>query len=888
MPVASAADLLDVLRRDRLLDAAQLAEAARAPGAGLADARGLARELVRRGWLTPYQVNQLFRPDGRPLLVGSYVLLDKLGEGGMGAVFKARNWKLGRVVAMKLIRKDRLDSDLAVKRFRREIQAAAQLDHPNIVHAYDADEAGGVHFLVMEYVEGTDLARLLKERGPLPVAAACDHAWQAALGLQHAFEQGMVHRDVKPANLLLTAGGVVKVMDFGLARLARTRPAGDESGTMTQEGAVMGSLDYIAPEQAMDSHSVDTRADLYSLGCTLYHLLTGRVPFPGGEALGKLLKHRLEEPEPVEQLRPDVPPAVAAVVRRLMAKRPEDRYQTPAEVAEVLAALTRPEGEAAAPSNAADKTMMDAGRPSAEADTTDLWSSVTAATPLAAPVRPPSDRRRLLWVSAAGGAVLLGLAGALLVLLRTLTAPAPEAAPTVAERKPPPPPGPATVSFEQWLQAVAALPPEKQVEEVRAKLIERNPKFDGRMKHDMAGGQVLQLSLATEHVTDLRPLRALPALKSLNCDAEQAEHGALADLAPLTGMGLTSLSVNGNLGIRDLSPLRGLPLQSLNFGFTSVEDLSPLRRLPLASLIFHNCNVRDLSPLRGLPLKELRFGGWSSQVNDLSPLEGMALTSLTIQQTQARDLSPLRGMPLRLFDYGLQPVNDLAPLKDSPLEEFRGDINPWRDAEVLRGIKTLKTINGQPADQVWEKVDADRAAFDRWAATVAAMPVDDQVRAVAARLKELNPEFDGKTEHGLDNGVVVRLAFSADGVTDLSPVRALPRLEQLVCAGSEAGKGKLYDLSPLKELPLTKLTFANTQVADLSPLKGMPLTALDVSQSRVTDLSPLAGLPIKDLRYDFRPKRDAATLRAMKSLESVNGKPLAQFWKDAGLAPPGP
>jgi hypothetical protein len=296
------------------------------------------------------------------------------------------------------------------------------------------------------------------------------------------------------------------------------------------------------------------------------------------------------------------------------------------------------------------------------------------------------------------------------------------------------------VSFEQWRQAVAAMPPEKQIDEVRAKLKERNPKFDGQLKHDIAGGQVVQLSFVTEHVTDIRPVRALTALKSLNCDAEQAEHGALADLSPLAGMSLTFLSVNGNLGIHDLSPLHGMPLQTLNIGFTTVEDPSPLRDLPLASLTFHNCNVRDLWPLRGLPLKELRFGGWSSQVNDLSPLEGMELTSLTIQQTQAHDLSPLRGMPLRSFAYGLQPVNDLSPLKDSPLEDFRGDLNPWRDAEVLRGIKTLKAINGEPAEKVWEKVDADRAAFDRWAASVAAMPPDEQVRAVAARLKELNPD----------------------------------------------------------------------------------------------------------------------------------------------------
>ena len=185
--------------------------------------RALAGELIRRGWLTPYQVNQLLQGRGRDLLLGSYVLLERLGEGGMGQVFKARNWKLGRVVALKLIRKERLDNPDAVRRFQREIRAAAQLDHPNIVRAFDADEVDGTHLLVMEYVEGTDLAKLVKKDGPLPVDKACDYCRQAALGLQHAYERGLVHRDIKPHNLLLTPGGVVKILDMGLARLDRRR-----------------------------------------------------------------------------------------------------------------------------------------------------------------------------------------------------------------------------------------------------------------------------------------------------------------------------------------------------------------------------------------------------------------------------------------------------------------------------------------------------------------------------------------------------------------------------------------------------------------------------------------------------------------------------------------
>ena len=202
MPVDTAAGLTDALRRHRLLG--QPNSTNWTASRRLSRRRRLAGELIRRGWLTPYQVNQLLQGRGRELLLGSYVLLERLGEGGMGQVFKARNWKLGQVVALKLIRKERIDDPDAVRRFQREIRAAAQLDHPNIVLAFDADEVGGTHLLVMEYVEGTDLAKLVKQDGPLPVDKACDYIRQAALGLQHAHERGLVHRDIKPHNLLLT------------------------------------------------------------------------------------------------------------------------------------------------------------------------------------------------------------------------------------------------------------------------------------------------------------------------------------------------------------------------------------------------------------------------------------------------------------------------------------------------------------------------------------------------------------------------------------------------------------------------------------------------------------------------------------------------------------
>jgi WD40 repeat protein/tRNA A-37 threonylcarbamoyl transferase component Bud32 len=425
MPIATTTELLDALRRARLLEPYQLAELP-ALQAQLPEPRALARGLVQRGWLTPYQVNALFQGDGHELLLGSYVLLDKLGEGGMGAVFKARNWKLGRVVAIKVIRKERLANETIIRRFHREIRAAAQLAHPNVVRAYDADEVRGTHFFAMECVEGEDLARIVKRHGPLPAAQACEYVRQAALGLQHAHERGLVHRDVKPHNLLLTKGGVVKVLDLGLARLGEG-PDGDAATSMTETGCVMGTADYMAPEQARDSHTADIRSDLYSLGCTLYYLLAGRVPFPGGTVTEKMLRHNMDEPTPLEQLQPDVPAAVAAVVRKLMAKRPEDRYQTPAELAEALAPLAA--AAAGTPPAAASEVT---------ADTAGGWSDVAAAGeagPDAAYARRrAAARRRWLLLNLVGAAVFVGLVGLVLGLVWVLRAPPPA---------PRPAPGPA-------------------------------------------------------------------------------------------------------------------------------------------------------------------------------------------------------------------------------------------------------------------------------------------------------------------------------------------------------------------------------------------------------------------------------------------------------------
>ena len=300
-------------------------------------AEQLARALSRDGRLTKYQAQSLYQGRIKGLVLGEYCVLDKLGQGGMGVVLKAYHRRMERVVAVKMIAAAYMKSDQAVDRFYREVRAAARLNHPNIVTAHDAGEHEGMHYLVMEYVAGRDLATVLKQDGPLSVARSVDFILQAAQGLQYAHQQGIVHRDIKPANLLVDQSGVVKILDMGLARVTSLGDE-DERDRLTDSGQVMGSCDYMAPEQARDSRHADARADVYSLGCTLYRLLTGKVVYPGDTLANVLSAHQNSPLPSLSHARADVPPQLDAVFRRMLAKRPEDRYQSMAEVIVALRA----------------------------------------------------------------------------------------------------------------------------------------------------------------------------------------------------------------------------------------------------------------------------------------------------------------------------------------------------------------------------------------------------------------------------------------------------------------------------------------------------------------------------------------------------------------------
>jgi len=309
---------------------------------GSADARALAESLIRQERLTAFQVRVLCGlKNDTPLVLGDYVLLDELGEGGMGKVYRARHRRLDTDVALKVMSASVLDNTDAVQRFEREARVAASLNHPHIVRVQDAREESGRQLLVMELVEGENLSELVKRRGPLPVGESIECLRQAALGLQHAHEQGVIHRDIKPSNILVDVSGRVRILDMGLARpQVQGGRVGDVTRPeLTTTGHVMGTIDFMAPEQGEDARSADERSDIYSLGCTLYYLLTGSSVYPGATPMQRLLAHHKAPIPSLRQLRPDVPESLDAAFQKMLAKSPDERLASMTELLELLASI---------------------------------------------------------------------------------------------------------------------------------------------------------------------------------------------------------------------------------------------------------------------------------------------------------------------------------------------------------------------------------------------------------------------------------------------------------------------------------------------------------------------------------------------------------------------
>ncbi|MCX7010043.1 MAG: serine/threonine-protein kinase [Kiritimatiellaeota bacterium] len=486
--------------------------------------------------------------------LGSYEILAKLGQGGMGAVYKARDTRLQRFVAIKVLPVQLATDEEFVQRFQREAIAAAQFCHSNLVQVFDIGESNELHFIVMELVEGESLGHRLQRKGRMPPREAIAVTIYIGQALAYAWNKAkLIHRDIKPANIFLSKDGEVKLGDLGLAKSLQ-----DAASGLTLSGTIMGTPHYMSPEQGRGDKQMDCRSDIYSLGCVLYHMLTGQPPYQGDSTATLIYKHVHEAPPPLRAAAPDCPEDLAETVDWMMAKKPEDRPQTYEEMLAELAAVRHAllHAPAAAPKPAAPKATP-ANVPS--------HAPVTMAEKKAPSANEAKSPSFGLIVT---GTVVVSVLVLGLLFWSPWKANSPPVVLSSSTMTQQPPAVSAPAPQGGFMEEVAALPTEQQVKRVLAKLKELNPEFDGQEKHRVESNTVVALALSAVAVANLAPVRALRGLRRLVCAGEKDANGAE--------------SRRGRLA--DLGPLRGLLLEEVDFSCTQVADLSPLKGMSLKTV----------------------------------------------------------------------------------------------------------------------------------------------------------------------------------------------------------------------------------------------------------------------------------------------------------------
>lgn len=832
--------------------------------------------------------------------LGPYRVLKVLGAGGMGLVLQAEDPVLRRIVALKVMRPELALRETSRKRFLREAQATAAIEHPHIIHIYQVGEEQGVPYIAMPFLKGETLDARLQREERLSVGEALRIGREIAEGLAEAHDHGLIHRDIKPGNIWLEARtGGVKIVDFGLARAA----AGDDV-QLTKTGTILGTPAYMAPEQAA-SHVVDHRCDIFSLGAVLYQALTGRLAFRGPDTMAILLALATETPPAIEEVDPSIPTALSHLVMQMLSKPPALRPESARQVAQKLRAIEKELAIASAAPTvevtaSPPRSVVKMSPPSSSSRVDQTHVESPAVAPAAAPVVAPRQRRWLLPVAAVLLLAAGGIAAALLLLPggkgileiasddpkvqviverdgepvaiidpesqkevplragdyrlklgdggKTLKADPERFTLAVGERK--------TIAIrriepmraarspeeEAGIKEAATLKAKEQVSEVAAKLTQLNKGFDGNVNSTIEDGVVTGLKLNSDEVADLSPIASLSGLKTLDCSGAGGPKQATAKL----------------------------------------KDLSALRGLPLKSVALRNTNVSDLVPLAGLPLEEVICSG--SKITVLEPLKNLRLKKLDVSGTAVRDLGPLKGMALETLDCRSCPVDHVSI--------------GHQNLEVLLSLKGLKNWNGaaaeghlKHADQVvreWEEKGKTLAAapVEQYVKAVPGLLIENQIKATSERLRALNKGFDGNVVPTIDKGVVVGLQLNSDEIADIAPIRGLISLKTLDCSGTGGAKlatAKFKDLGPLGGTNLSTLVCRNTNVLDFSALKtvrgiesvscagtklpnleslkGLPLKSLDINNTPVADLSPLCDMPLQSLSCFQTPVRSLAPLR---------------------------
>lgn len=813
-----------------------------------------------------------------------YEIIAEIGETPMGTVFKARDPLMDRTVALIIISPELSADAEYVSRFHSETIAVARLSHPHIVQLHTSGESEGACFVVTELVDGETLLQGIQNSGTLPLTDAVAICVSTAYALEYAWKKTqLIHGDINPANIWLTNDGRAKLSGLGLPK---------SIGGVAAGSVALNPLNYVSPELAKGDAGVDFRTDIYSLGCTLFHMVAGRPPFEASDDATLLHKH-INEPPALLKAVPNCPAPLNALINKMLAKLPGIRHGSYEELsADLVRVHTLLQQEIEKKSTG--QMQVNAGQSAGPRIVPRVRTVSRPAVVATAPTEVEKESRAMYYI-AGGLAALVLMAGA---VFWWVSRPKPE--PPVT-REPAPPPAvakaaPSDHPADPFVREVFMLPAGEQVRRVVGVLKQINPDFDGKETHKVENDTVTELGFSTVAVTDIAPLRALTALRKLQCSGEGGM-GLLADLSPLHGLRLQELKCYSN-AVSDITPLKGMPLTYLGLRDTKVSDLAALQGMPLTHLEIRNTPVSDLSPLKGMKIEALLMS--STAVADLAPLQDMPLRSLFLSGTKVQDLSPLKGMSLSILHCSKTTVNDLSVLKGMPLKEIACDFKPERDVAVLRSIKTLERINATPAVEFWIKVGAQLAATPATnaasataAATpvdaafitgVAALPAEEQVLRVVAKLKALNPQFKGQETHKVENGKVTELSLVTVAVTDISPLRALPALQSLRLNGTTA-RGVLADLSCLKpsNFPALKRLWCHfTEVRDLSPLAGLPLEELYCDRTKVASLAPLRAMPLKELRCNFQPERDKEVLWAIKSLQTINDQPVAEFWKSVG------
>jgi len=943
----------------------------------------------------------------------------------MGSVYRARQISLDRIVALKVLSPSFATDQEYLTRFRNEAQAAAALNHPNLVTVIAAGEAEGHHYFVMEFVDGETVEQRMHREGKIPPAEAVNICIHIAQGLEHAWRRAkIIHRDIKPANFFLSKEGEVKLGDLGVARRATSRNL-----RITQKGMTLGTPHYISPEQARGLEDLDCRSDIYSLGCSLFHMLTGRVPYDAPDHATILRQHMSAPPPAIQSVWPECPVPLALMVGRMLMKDRANRHQSyDALIAEMRHVHDKLTG------------------------VVPMVTSVAAVGVGTSAVVTKPPRQFPPGLIYAGVAIVV--AAACLYLWspwETKQKPAPpppkpppQAAVTLPEAKPepepmpppvvePPLPKPPVVPGDPWARAVNLLSqtdPAKHTEsgawsltlgelhssadstacvalpgavpdeydlritftrktgqsEVGARLVQAGRLFywflQAQPTNNLSGFakdmQKIDDSPALARLLDgLENGRRYVSLVEVRKDGVRgyldgqlvAEwKGNASDISAVNqaGLPLALLSekthtVFHRVEMREVTPTGAetathvVTAASADAFLKEIEALSApeqvnrvlgkLRELnpeftgqgrygvvqgQVKRLSFSTSKVANISPLQALrSLETLECSGASdakSPLSDLSPLRSLPLKSLLCAHTAVKDLAPLAESPLEVLDITGTAVSDLTPLAKLKLAELRCDaavLESKQSADILASLGSLQQINGQPASEFLQSL-ARATATAPFVAQTAALPADQQVARVIAKLKELNPQFDGRQTHRIEKGVVVELQFSTIGVSDISPLRALKGLRKLVIVPWVATqKGGLSDLSPLQGLPLEWLWCHNNPIKDLSPLRGMPLTVLSCNSTQVGDLTPLAGMkltvfsctdspvndlkplagmpltvvwcdatrvndlsplaesPLREIRCDFVPNRDSSVLRNIRTLTKINDQSAAMFWLKA-------